>query len=164
LLWQGVPGYNNSIMEDKRENRKVLVDADACPVTNIIIRTAKKYGVRVILFFDTSHIFDDDYAEVVVTGKGRDAADFVLVNNAKQGDIVVTHDYGLAAMACSKGAKAIHPNGFIYTEETLDRLLFERHLSAKVRRAGGRTSGPRRRAQADNERFEKAFARLLMEH
>ena len=83
-------------------------------------KNSKKIWRKGNSVFDTSHIFDDDYAEVVVTGKGRDAADFVLVNNAKQGDIVVTHDYGLAAMACSKGAKAIHPNGFIYTEETLD--------------------------------------------
>ena len=112
---QGVPGYNNSIMEDKRENRKVLVDADACPVNKYNYKNSKKYGVRVIPVFLTPAIFsDDDYAEVVVTGKGRDAADFVLVNNAKQGDIVVTHDYGLAAMACSKAPRPFIPWVYLY--------------------------------------------------
>ncbi|HHU49348.1 MAG: YaiI/YqxD family protein [Caldicoprobacterales bacterium] len=147
-------------MAAKQSDRKILVDADACPVTDIIIITAKRHDIRVILFVDTSHVLHDDYAEVVVIGKGRDAVDFALVNRIQKGDIVVTQDYGLAAMASSKGARTIHPNGFIYTEEALERLLFERHINAKIRRAGGRHSGPGKRSQADNARFEKYFDRL----
>jgi len=147
-------------METKHIDGKILVDADACPVKSVIIAIAKRYGIRVILFVDTSHILHDDYAEVVVIGEGRDAVDFALVNQTQQGDIVVTQDYGLAAMACSKGARAIHPNGYIYTKEALDRLLFERHLNAKIRKAGGRHPGPRKRKQADNTRFEQALIKL----
>jgi len=151
-------------MEKKQTDRKVLVDADACPVIDIIVRVSKRYDVRVLLFVDTSHILQYDYAEVIVTGKGRDASDFALINRTRPGDIVVTHDYGLAAMTCSKGARAIHPSGFIYTGETLDRLLFERHINAKIRKAGGRHFGPRKRNKFDNIRFEEAFIKLLLEY
>jgi len=102
-------------MESSKEANKILVDADSCPVREIITATARKYGIRVILFVDTSHILEDDYAEVAVIGKGRDAVDFALANSTRQGDIVVTQDYGLAAMVCAKGARAIHPGGLIYT-------------------------------------------------
>ena len=67
-------------MTDKEDQRKILVDADACPVRGIITETAKRHGLKVLLFVDTSHILEDDYAEVVVIGRGRDAVDFALIN------------------------------------------------------------------------------------
>jgi len=146
---------------------KILVDADACPVKEIVTATAKRYGIGVVFFVDTSHVIEDDYAEVVVIGKGRDAVDFALVNRTLQGDIVVTQDYGLAAMVCSKGARAVHPGGMIYTQDVLDRLLFERHLNAKIRRAGGRHPGPHKRNQTDNARFERSLdslCRMILAH
>jgi uncharacterized protein YaiI (UPF0178 family) len=149
-------------MTDKEDQRKILVDADACPVRGIITETAKRHGLKVLLFVDTSHILEDDYAEVVVIGRGRDAVDFALINRTHKGDIVVTQDYGLAAMVCARGARAIHPSGLIYTRDNLDLLLFERHLNAKIRRAGGRHAGPRRRNQSDNIRFERAFEGLCL--
>jgi uncharacterized protein YaiI (UPF0178 family) len=139
---------------------KILVDADACPVKDSILRVAKQYCLSVIFFVDTSHILEDDYAEVVVVSKGRDTVDFALANRAEKNDIVVTQDYGLAAMVFSKGARAIHPSGMVYTRENMDRLLFERHLHAKIRRAGGRHSGPPKRRREQDIRFEKAFERL----
>lgn len=147
-------------MNDINNGRKILVDADACPVKGVITKIAKKYGFAVVFFIDTSHILDDDYAEVVVVEKGRDSVDFVLINRACRGDIVVTQDYGLAAMTFSKGAYAIHPAGFVYTKDNLDRLLFERHINAKIRRAGGRHSGPPKRRQSDDDNFERALERL----
>lgn len=149
-----------SFMKTSDIGRKVLVDADACPVKKIVVEVAKKYHLPVIFYVDTSHVLEDDYAEVMIIGQGRDAVDFALVNNTGQGDIVVTQDYGLAAMVISKNAKAIHPSGLVYTKDNLDRLLFERHMNAKIRRAGGRHSGPRKRNQSDNARFEKAFSSL----
>lgn len=147
-------------MEIGGTGRTILVDADACPVKDIIVKIAKKYHLPVVFFIDTSHILYDDYAEVVIIGKGRDAVDFAMVNRTSKGDIAVTQDYGLAAMTCAKGADAIHPSGMVYTRGNLDRLLFERHLNAKIRRAGGKHSGPSKRNQKDNTRFEEAFERL----
>ena len=147
-------------MNRSKNERKVLVDADACPVKDIILRIAKKHGLPVIFFMDTSHVPADTAAEVIMVGKGRDAVDFALTNHTEKEDIVVTQDYGLAAMVLSRGARAVHPGGLIYTKDNMDRLLFERHMNAKIRRAGGRHSGPSKRRLSDDFRFEAAFESL----
>lgn len=124
------------------------------------MQVAKRHCLPVIFFVDTSHILEDDYAEVIVVSKGRDTVDFALANRAEEKDIVVTQDYGLAAMVFSKGARAIHPSGMVYTKENMDRLLFERHLHAKIRRAGGRHSGPSKRRRDQDIRFQSALEGL----
>jgi uncharacterized protein YaiI (UPF0178 family) len=87
--------------------------------------------------------------------------DYALMGLLTREDIVVTQDFGLAAMAIGKGAKALNQNGLIFTNENMDRLLMERHIGQKVRRGGGRTKGPSKRTKDDDERFETAFERLL---
>ncbi|MCX7921909.1 MAG: YaiI/YqxD family protein [Clostridia bacterium] len=139
---------------------KILVDADACPVKNIIIRVAKEYRLPVIMFIDTSHVLSDGYSEVITVDKSADSVDIALINKTSKGDIVVTQDYGVAALALPKGAYTLNQNGLIYTQDNIDKLLFERFMSAKVRRAGGRTSGPRKRTKDDDDRFERAFRNL----
>ena len=139
---------------------KILVDADACPVKNIIVRIAKENKMPVMMFIDTSHILDDGYSEVITVDKGADSVDLALVNRLSRGDIVVTQDYGVAAISLPKGAHVINQNGWIYTSENIDKLLFERFLSQKVRRAGGRTSNAKKRSKEDDEKFEKAFSEL----
>lgn len=140
---------------------KILVDADACPVKGIIIKVARERSIPVTMFIDTSHILQDGYSEVVTVDKSRDSVDIALVNRVAKGDVVVTQDYGVAAMALPKGAKAISQNGLVYTNDNIDRLLFERHLGQKIRRSGGKTSGPRKRTKEDDERFEAAFRSLM---
>lgn len=142
---------------------KILVDADACPVKESIVNIAKENNIPVIMFIDTSHILDDGYSEVVVVDKSRDSVDFALVNRISKGDIVETQDYGVAAMALSMGAKALNQNGLFFTDRNIDKLLFERHIGQKVRRSGGRTSGPPKRTKEDDFKFEKALRKLIME-
>ena len=55
-----------------------------------------------------------------------------------EGDIVVSQDYGVAAMALGKGAYGIHPSGKWYTDENIDQMLMERHLNKKARRSSKR--------------------------
>lgn len=140
---------------------KILVDADACPVLKIIVRTARRFEIPIIMFADTSHDIGGEYGETVVVDKSPDSADFALLSRLVRGDIVVTQDYGLAAMALSKGASVINQNGMVYSEKNIDRLLEERHIGAKIRRGGGRTKGPPKRTADDNARFERAFAALF---
>lgn len=140
---------------------KILVDADACPVKNIIVRIAKEYNISVIMFIDTSHVINDGYSDVITVDKARDSVDIALINKVSKGDIVVTQDYGVAAMALPKGAKAINQNGLIYTDENIDRLLSERHFAQKVRQSGGRTSGPKKRIKENDTSFENAFRSLI---
>jgi len=142
---------------------RIFVDADACPVVRIIERLARERGVPVTLLCDTSHVLFSDYSEVRVIGAGADAVDFVLVNLCGKGDVVVTQDYGVAAMALGKGAHPIHQSGRLYTQENIDQLLFERHLAKKIRNGKGKRhlKGQPRRTTEDDNRFEASFACLL---
>jgi uncharacterized protein YaiI (UPF0178 family) len=140
---------------------RILVDADACPVRHVVIKVAKEHKLPVIMFIDTSHQLDDGYSEVVMVDQQRDSVDIALINRTNSHDIVVTQDYGVAAMALGKGAQAINQNGVIYSPENMDRILLERHISQKIRRSGGRTSGPRKRTRVDDERFEAALRGMI---
>jgi hypothetical protein len=140
---------------------RILVDADACPVRHVVIKVAKEHKLPVIMFIDTSHQLDDGYSVVVTVDQQRDSVDIALINRTNSHDIVVTQDYGVAAMALGKGAQAINQNGVIYSPENMDRILLERHISQKIRRSGGRTSGPRKRTRVDDERFEAALRGMI---
>lgn len=140
---------------------KILVDADACPVKEIIIKIAKSKKIPVVMVIDTSHQINDGYSKVIQVDKADDSVDIALINQTKKGDIVVTQDYGVATLALSKGAKALSQNGLIFTENNIDTLLFERHIGKKVRKGGGRTASIPKRTSQDDERFEKGLLNLL---
>jgi uncharacterized protein YaiI (UPF0178 family) len=140
---------------------QIFVDADACPVKDIIIRIARENNLPVTMIIDSSHELNDNYSTVITVEKGRDSVDLVLINRVKGGDIVVTQDYGLAALVLGKSAKALNQNGLIYSNDNMDRLLMERHIGQKVRRGGGRTKGPAKRTRKDDERFTKAFREII---
>lgn len=143
---------------------KIFVDADACPVIDIVEDIATKYNIPVTLLCDTNHVLTSDYSEVVVVGAGADAVDYKLISICHRGDIVVTQDYGVAAMALGKGAFAIHQSGKWYTNENIDQMLMERHLNKKARRASSRNhiKGPRKRTDEDDQRFAESFEKLLL--
>jgi len=141
---------------------RILVDADACPVKGIIIKVAIKYNIPVIMLVDTSHQIDDGYSTVINVDKARDSVDIALINLVTTDDIVVTQDYGVAAMVLGKGAKALNQDGLIYSNNNIDRLLFERHLSQKIRRFGGKTLHIKKRTKEDDERFERALLSLII--
>ncbi|MFY9176749.1 MAG: YaiI/YqxD family protein [Caldicoprobacterales bacterium] len=123
-------------------NTRILVDADACPVKDIIVKVAKEFKLKVIMFTDTSHIIEEEYSQVITVSQGKDAVDIALINQTQKGDIVVTQDYGVASMALGKQAYAINQNGLIYDETNIDRLLMERYLSQKIRRGGAEPTIP----------------------
>ena len=142
---------------------KIFVNADACPVVDIVEDIATKYNISVTLLCDTNHVLTSDYSEVIVVGAGADAVDYKLISICHRGDIVVTQDYGVAAMALGKGAFAIHQSGKWYTNENIDQMLMERHLNKKARRASSRNhiKGPRKRTEEDDQRFAESFEKLL---
>ncbi|MCD7743853.1 MAG: YaiI/YqxD family protein [Lachnospiraceae bacterium] len=141
----------------------ILVDADACPVISTVERVAKKYDIPVTLLCDTNHVLESDYSEIQIIGAGADAVDFALVNQCKRGDIVVTQDYGVAAMALGKGAHAIHQSGRWYTDANIDQMLMERHLNKKARRSKSKNhlKGPAKRTQEDDLRFAESFEQMI---
>ena len=142
----------------------VYIDADACPVTRIAEDIARKHGIPVTLLCDTNHQLVSDYSTVKVIGAGADAVDIALINLCRRGDIVVTQDYGVAALALGKGARAIHQSGRQYTDDNIDGLLMERHLAGKARRTGKHhLKGPAKRTEEDDRRFAESFGKMIQE-
>ena len=142
----------------------IYIDADACPVTRIAEDIARKHGIPVILLCDTNHVLTSDYSTVKVIGAGADAVDFALINLCQRGDIVITQDYGVAALALGKGAWAIHQSGKWFTDDNIDELLMDRHLAKKARRSGKHhLKGPAKRTEEDDKRFAESFERLIQE-
>lgn len=139
----------------------VYIDADGCPVVDETLRVAARYAVACVILCDTSHVFERAGARTITVSKGADSVDFALVNLVMPGDIVVTQDYGLAAMCLARHAVPIHQDGMVYTSDNIDALLLQRHTARKIRNAGGRMRGPKKRAAAQDAAFETALAGLL---
>lgn len=142
----------------------IYVDADACPVVRIVETVAQKHGIPVTLLCDTNHVLNSDYSQIKVVGAGADAVDYKLISICRAGDIVVSQDYGVAAMALGKGAYAIHQSGKWYTNENIDQMLMERHLNKKARRKSHKNhlKGPRKRTEEDDTRFAQAFEKMIL--
>lgn len=141
----------------------VLIDGDGCPVVNEAVALAREYHTDCVIFCDTAHQMEREGAQTVTVSKGADSADFALVNRVHAGDIVITQDYGLAAMCLSKSARILNQDGKRYTAENIDGLLFSRYVGKKVRKAGGRLKGPPKRRPEQTARFVQALRQLLEE-
>ena len=116
---------------------QIFVDADACPVVGIVEEIAEKYSIPATLLCDTNHVLYSDYSEVIVVGAGADAVDYKLISICHKGDVVVSQDYGVAAMALGKEAYAFHQSG-------------KYHMK-----------GPRKRTEEDDVRFAQSFEKLI---
>lgn len=140
---------------------KIIVDGDACPGKSLIEKAAKENNIPVILYCDLNHVITSDYITVKYVDSGFQSVDMSVANEAKRGDIVITQDFGVAAMVLGKKSYAISPKGNIYDDENIERLLFERHISAKVRRGGGKAGSPKKRTAEDDEKLYKTLVYLI---
>jgi len=142
---------------------KIIIDADACPKTvlKICTRAARDYGVPLHTVSSFNHNIVSDHHTMV--GNGSQETDMAVINMTAAEDIVVTHDWGLAALVLGKGAAAIAPSGKIFRLGTIDFLLEEREAKAKLRRGGHRIRGPRRRTAEDDARFAANLHKLIEE-
>lgn len=140
---------------------RVIVDGDACPGREFIEKATKERGVELIIYCSIDHIINSDYAEVRYVDKGSQMVDIKVSNEAKKYDIVISQDYGVAAMVLAKGASAMSTKGKMYTNENIEGLLFQRHISAKVRKAGGKYSNPKKRTKEDDENLYNALCREI---
>lgn len=116
---------------------EIYIDGDGCPVVDMTIKIAQENKIPCTIITDTAHIFSKEY------------------------DIVVTQDYGLAAMCLSKKAKAINQNGLVYSHKNIDSLLMTRYIGKKARMSGIRTKGPKKRTKEQNKAFAKELQRLI---
>lgn len=130
-------------------------------MVDISIRLAKKYSVECFILCDTSHVFEREGATTITVPKGADSVDFALVNRVEHGDVVVTQDYGLAAMCLAKGGIVISQDGMIYNSDNIDALLLARYTAKKIRNAGGRLKGNPKRTPAQNAAFGERLKDIL---
>lgn len=139
----------------------VLIDADACPVVDIAVKICNQYHRCCLLLCDTAHQLRRENAQTLVFDKGSDSVDFALANRVAPGDLVITQDYGLAAMCLARSARVLHQDGWEYTNDNIDALLFQRHAARKHRAAGGRTKGPSKRTDKQDAAFAAALENIL---
>jgi len=145
----------------------VFIDADACPVTRDAIAIARTHSLPVVLVANRSQNLARYAArpnvEILEVASGPDSADYAMVPRLSPGDIVVTQDVGLAAMALARRAFAVSPRGRVFQTATIDAELALRHAEQRHRRAGGRTGGPTPFQDVDRERFRESLKKLLGE-
>ena len=113
---------------------KLFIDGDGCPVVDACVQLCNQYQIECFLICDTSHDYQMDDVEVCYVDKGKDCSDFEILKRCDKLDIVVTQDYGLAALALAKGTVVLHPNGFEYDKDNILRLLTQRGYSKKYNR------------------------------
>lgn len=142
---------------------KLLIDGDGCPVIRQTVALARRYHLECLIFCDTAHRIDYPGAHTVIVDQGRDMVDFALVNRTEAGDIVITQDYGLAAMVLAKQAYAINQNGMRFTEENIDGLLSTRHINREQRRQGVFSGSSKKRTPKQDREFSRELSALLEE-
>ena len=140
---------------------KILIDADGCPVVDITVEIARAKNIPCIIFCDTAHHFERSGAVTITVSKGADSVDFALVNKVESGDIVVTQDFGLAAMCLARGPIPISQNGMVYNDNNINGLLMQRHMAKKIRMSGGRLSGPAKRTKEQDAEFSAQLNEII---
>lgn len=139
----------------------LFIDADGCPVVRIAVAAALRCHVSCCLVCDTAHEIFYDGVETVVVDQGADSADYALAARVRPGDVVITQDYGLASICLAKRARILHQDGWEYTSDNIDALLFSRHTARKIRASGGHLKGPARRKPEQDRAFSSALEQLL---
>lgn len=142
---------------------QIYIDADGCPVVNETIALARKMNIPVTVVKNYAHEFQSNYAEIVTVDISRDAADFYIANHLKTEDILITQDYGLAALALAKKCRILTQNGLFITDHNIMRLLDARHVNQKMRQTKKIYTKHKKRTAEDDEIFKSALMRLLQE-
>ncbi|KAF1299492.1 hypothetical protein BAU15_02290 [Enterococcus sp. JM4C] len=143
---------------------KLFIDGDGSPVKEETIELARKYQLPVVIVTSVDHYTTKEYPDFVTfvyVDKGADSADYRIVGLTKPGDVLVTQDYGLASLVLSKGVRVIHQLGKEYTSDNIETMLEQRYFSAKLRKAGQRTKGPKAFTSEDRERFEESLEAII---
>lgn len=141
---------------------RIVVDGDSCPVKTEIAETARRFGIKVLMVSSYDHVLrESEGVEVVQVDRSQQSADLYIANHIASGDIVVTQDYGLAALALAKSCKTMSPRGDIYHPGNIDYLLERRHHQAKARRGGRHSKGPKPFTDEDRTHFTEVLLKLL---
>lgn len=143
---------------------KIIIDSDASPVKDIVIDEAKKHNLKVVLVASYAHYstkIHPAHVETIYVDSAKEAADYRIMQLLQKDDILITQDYGLASLALGKKAKVLHHKGFEYDNDNIANLLESRYISAKIRKSGKRTKGPKPFTREDAETFRRLLNHML---
>ena len=143
--------------------RRILVDADACPVKDEIYKVAWRLEVPVWVV-SNSHLRVPAHPLItrIVVSDGFDAADDWIAENAGPGAVVITADILLADRALKAGAQVLAPNGKPFTTSSIGAAIATRAIMADLRAGGDQIGGPAAFTKADRSRFLQALDTALV--
>jgi len=142
---------------------RIFIDADASPVRKIVVEIAKKHHIPLTMISNINHEINEEYGEIIKVDQGFDSADHKIVELCQKGDLVITQDYGLAALILGKNAYAMHQDGWLFTNHNIDMLLMRRHHNHVMRKASKRTPHIPKRKAVQNKHFEENILLFLKE-
>jgi uncharacterized protein YaiI (UPF0178 family) len=143
------------------DEMKMIIDADAAPrqVLQICKKASADFSVQLVTIASFNHLIDSD-CHLMVSDEPQ-ATDIRVANLTERRDLVVTQDWGLAALVLAKGAVVLTPKGRVFQDKEITFLLEKRETMSRIRRSGKRVRGPKKRKLADDERFEKNLYKWL---
>ncbi len=143
--------------------RRILVDADACPVKEEIYKVAFRHAVPVTIVSNSPiRVPPHQLVDRVVVSDGFDAADDWIAERADAGCICVTADILLADRCLKAAALVIAPNGKPFTMDMIGAAIATRAIMADLRAGGDVVGGPPPFAKTDRSRFLSALDEALV--
>lgn len=144
------------------QGRTIVVDGDACPVKKEIAAVARTFSIPVLMVSSYNHVLKgEEGVTVVQVDSGDQSADLYIANHISAGDIVLTQDYGLAALALGKRCSALSFRGKVYEDSEMDFILEGRHAKAVERRRGHYSKGPKPITAEEKIFFQHKLTKLL---
>ena len=143
---------------------RIIIDADACPIVKDIVSLGEKYQLPVLICHDFAHEMQSDYAKVILCDTGYQSTDQYIVNEVTINDIVITQDYGVAAVCLIKGSYVVHPLGFYFENQTIDEMLAKRHEHMKKRLRKVRVKGPKKRTKENDEKLLDTIEKIILNY
>lgn len=137
---------------------RFLVDADACPVRDEILRVAGRLGFETVFVSNGSRPIrpPGGNTRIVIVTDGADKADDWIAEAATPTDICLTNDIPLAARCLTAGAFCLSFKGHPWTENNIGTALAGREVARHLREMGV-GGGPPPMSQADRSRFLNAL-------
>jgi hypothetical protein len=142
---------------------RILVDGDGCPVLEITSQVAAEFSLELLVYTDLNHRHQLSYGKLIIVDQGFQSVDMILYNNLKAGDLVITVDYGLAALALGAKARVLSFSGREFNNRNIDNLLARRHLQRQQRKKTGRHTSHHKRTSADDLRFKQSLLEIIRE-
>ncbi len=145
-----------------------FVDADSCPVRirEIVCKTALRLHILAVFVANRCiPIPKNPYCRSIVTTTEDQAADRYIIDNAAQGDMVITRDIPLAQKLVAAQIRVLNDRGTVYTAENIQERLSIRNFMYELYANGlapERTSSfGKKEIMAFAQAFDREVQKLL---